>query len=1297
MLTLDSRYIAPDRLRSLSTGILLPSTVTGSALYADIAGFTALTEAFVRELGARQGVETLTVHINTVYNALITQVERYNGIVVSFSGDAITCWFDGDDSARFATAAAFALVSAIRAVDAITLANTSTTLGVKVAIASGITRRFAVGHPTIQRLDTLAGATVFRMAAAENAALQGDVIADRRTVDLLGSAVDVSEWRKVDSELFAVLKPGDRLAPLTPITRIDSDTLSNDQLRCWLLPAVARHLEAGLGEFLTELRPVVALFVRFTGIDYDCDPDAEMKLDRFVQNVQMIAVHQGGNVGALTIGEKGSFLHIVFGAPIAHEDDSIAALNAALDIQAMASAMGYLEPLQIGISQGIARTGAYGSETRRTYGVFGDDVNLAARLMTHALPGTILVAEAMARASRYRFVYESIEPIAVKGKVEPVPVVRLIGQADSAFEDRFYTSPMTGRDTELSTLHHAIKPIFEGRHAGLILVHGQPGVGKSRLVHELRKHLQRSQHVLWLTGHTNERVRAPLYAISNALGAYFNQSPERTLDENALSFDARFDELLAQTDDAPLRDALEQGNTVLAQLVGVDADRLSTGGIDEKARLDYSMVVVKKLLRALARHQPLIWHLEDVQWLDGTSLRLVQELTYAMSDVALAIVLTSREADDGQRFEIEDVYDVPLHYIVLSGLGTTDARTVAQTVLDAPITDGLARYIHEKAEGNPFFIEQLLLDLNERKALIQTSEGYSLGAELALEVPSSVNAVLVARLDRLVAEVKSVVQRGAILGREVDAVVLSHMLRNDEHTNIEKAADAGIWMSVARLRYLFRHTLLRDAAYEMQLESRRRELHRVAAEAIEALYPNDSMQDDALLEHWHVAGDLDRELEYVNRVARRLIEIEGHYDAAEQLLTRSLSRLGEHAPQRVMLLNWISKAAWRRAMYGEATTAATASRALAERLDDAAGLATSLHNLGVVAERQAMYKDAQASFEQSKALYEQLGNFAGVASNLNSLGIVATAHGSHEEARDHLERSLAIRSDLGDRPGMSACLTNLGVAAWNHGNDDQARRYIEQSLTIDRALHDRAGIATSLANLAAIVQRQGLDGLARTYNEEGLLLFRDLGDRDGIAFCLENLGILAVQSRAFEQAATYFEQSLEVSRALSDPVRTAASLEHLGEVFYRQERYGEAETYHRQALNLRHAIESTDRHFSLNWLARTVLQRGDFEGTRDLLRQSLQAVDELDMGPKLTTLLTGSELLLSEGFTSAASAIAHYIYSHPMATPEQRRDAEHVFKECAKQPQDAVNTLLPLFIEPLAIDSAIQALRKYLG
>ena len=160
--------------------------------------------------------------------------------------------------------------------------------------------------------------------------------------------------------------------------------MTEDQKRAWLLPPVYQRLHSGRGEFLAELRPAVALFVRFTGISYDEDPQAPSNLNTFIIEVERILARLEGSLIQLTIGDKGSYLYAAFGAPIAHEDDPARGAMAALEIRAAASRLDYHLDVQIGITLGRMRTGAYGSATRRTYGVLGDAVNLSARLMSHA-------------------------------------------------------------------------------------------------------------------------------------------------------------------------------------------------------------------------------------------------------------------------------------------------------------------------------------------------------------------------------------------------------------------------------------------------------------------------------------------------------------------------------------------------------------------------------------------------------------------------------------------------------------------------------------------------------------------------------------------------------------------------------------------------------------------------------------------------------------------------------------------------------------------------------------------------
>jgi adenylate cyclase len=376
-----SAYIPIDRRHALVRGEPLPERAEGAALFADISGFTPLTEALALELGPRRGAEELTVHLNQVYDALIAELERYGGSVIGFSGDAITCWLDGDDGRR-ATAAALAMQGAMQQFHQVrTHSGRVVSLGMKAAVATGPVRRFVVGDPKYCLVDTMAGTTLERMAAGEHHAERGDVVVDDVTAANLGDALAIAGWR-VEAETgrrFAAVSGLELAVPESPWPELGAEALRGETASSWVLPPVYERLNAGLGEFLAELRPACALFCRFTGIDYDRDPEAPQKLDRFIREVERILARFDGSLIQLTIGEKGSYFYAAFGAPIAHEDDAERACAAALALLELATTLPDIDPLQVGVTTGRMRTGAYGSRTRRTYGVLGDAVNRGGR------------------------------------------------------------------------------------------------------------------------------------------------------------------------------------------------------------------------------------------------------------------------------------------------------------------------------------------------------------------------------------------------------------------------------------------------------------------------------------------------------------------------------------------------------------------------------------------------------------------------------------------------------------------------------------------------------------------------------------------------------------------------------------------------------------------------------------------------------------------------------------------------------------------------------------------------------
>ncbi len=426
-------YLPMDRRHALAEGGTLPERTRGAALFADIFGSTSLTEALARELGFQRGAEELTRQLNRIYGALIDEVHHYGGSVINFSGDSITCWFNSDNGLR-TTACALAMQAAMQQFAIITTpAGTTISLVIKVAVVAGPARRFLVGDPQIQNIEVLAGRTLDELALVEHQARRGEVVVQAAIVAEAGERIIVADWRTDEAlgQRFAVVTGLTDAAAASPWPDLAPDSLTVTQARPWLLPLVYEKVRGGKSEYLSELRPAAALFLKFHGIDYDGDDNAGARLDAFVRWVQTVLARYDGSLLQLTMGDKGSYLYAAFGAPVSHDDDGARAVSAALDLQSAPAELRFITNIQIGVAYGQMRAGAYGSSAHRTYGVLGDKTNLAARLM-QAASGGILCDEAIYQAANTHLNFDSLPPILVKGKANPVAVYRPTGEKKRA-------------------------------------------------------------------------------------------------------------------------------------------------------------------------------------------------------------------------------------------------------------------------------------------------------------------------------------------------------------------------------------------------------------------------------------------------------------------------------------------------------------------------------------------------------------------------------------------------------------------------------------------------------------------------------------------------------------------------------------------------------------------------------------------------------------------------------------------------------------------------------------------------
>jgi class 3 adenylate cyclase/tetratricopeptide (TPR) repeat protein len=878
-----SSYMPRDRRNALATGAPIPSHATGAVCMADLSGSTQLTEALARTMGIQRGAEEITAYLNLVYDALTAAVDRHAGSVISFSGDAITCWFGADDGRR-ACAAALEMQVAMQHFVALPLPAGAAPLSLHIGIASGPVRRFLVGDPGIQHIDALAGAPLDRMATAETLARHGEIVIDPETAARLDGVAEIHEWRNdAHGARYGVLQGlRERPAP-QPWPALSHAALDEPVLRAWLLPPVYARLSEGKGEFLAELRPAVALFLRFSGIDFDGDPGAGDKLDAFTRWVQRIVTSFDGQLLQLTIGDKGSFMYAVFGAPVAHANDPARAATAALALLTPPAEMGFITRMQIGLSGGRVRAGPYGGSTR-TYGALGDNVNLAARLMQAAPDGQALVSASLAQALEAGFVLQALEPVQVKGKRDPVPVYRLAGErADTGIHlnEPRYLLPMIGREDALAQIEQHLGEAAGGQ-GRVIGITAEAGMGKSRLVAEAIR-LANDMGFAGFGGASQGFGASAAYAVWQPIWrAWFGI-------DGAQSGEAQLASL------AQALGALDPSFAPRAPLLGLALglklpDNDLTRTLDVRARKGMLEAMLCAAVVARARAQPLLIVLEDAHWIDSLSFELLQAISRATTGAPVAVIVTCRPASQSNGV-LQTSALSGLNEIQLGDLSPEASRVLIRVkaqqafgIDDAP--EPFVQRVAARAQGNPFYIEEMIAYLQDQH--VQPDDAIALES---VELPGSLASLILSHIDRLSEGERATIKVASIIGRRFLAAWLWGVYPDlGEPAQVRADLDALDRLGLTpldapepALAYLFRHNLTQEVAYHSLPFATRCAFHERLAGWLESTMPADALPVDLLAFHYGRTDNTGKELQYASLAGEQATRIGAYAEAAAHL------------------------------------------------------------------------------------------------------------------------------------------------------------------------------------------------------------------------------------------------------------------------------------------------------------------------------------------------------------------------------------------------------------------------------
>jgi class 3 adenylate cyclase/tetratricopeptide (TPR) repeat protein len=932
----------------------------------------------------------------------------------------------------------------------------------------------------------------------------------------------------------------------------------------------AERLLAARGQVTKERRVVTILFSDVKGstlMAKDLDPEdwTEIMEGAFEFLIEPVYRYEGTLVQLM-----GDAVLAFFGAPTAHEDDPERACRAALEI--LEGAKRYAARLQeergirgfdvrVGINTGLVVVGEVGSDLQVEYTAMGDAVNLAARMEGAAEPGTALITEETHKLVAPLFETQALGSIKVKGRVEPVPVYRVLAPRAVTGKPRGVAgldSPLVGRSAEFGALQEALEHLRTGV-GGIVTVVGEAGIGKSRLVAEVRKQTlgkasvpigspesSEGAHglppVQWVEGRclsygTTMAYALWLDALRSMLGTLVEDpaAAVRVKLRRRLQMVCpdRFDDIYPY-----LRRlmSLPQGEEVGAALHDLEGEQIKRG----------TFRAVETLIECAAGQHPLVVVLEDLHWADPTSMELLERLLALTGRVSLLFICVFRPHMGHRCWHIKEISSRDYWHrytdLRLNPLSASESEVLVGHLLGVGgLSQKLKWRILSHAEGNPFFVEEIIRSLIDDGAIVQDESG---GQWLAtrdlvdIAIPDTLHGVLMARIHRLPEETRRILQVASVIGRiflyRVLGAIVEEEAELDEHLiTLEREEMIRERARLPEPAYIFKHHLTQEAAYNSLLKKERRILHRRVARALEQLF-SDRIEEqvEVLAHHWEQAGEQEKAIDYLLKAGDRARQLGASLEAIDFYQSALQGSAGLESPERVVGLHRIHERLGdvyleHLSLHAEALEHYESFLGLARSEEDRARGGRKVATVHLL---RGDLPEAQRHYEAALACLRPLPPLAETCRVHNGLSHLFLARNQLEEAAQHAAASLEVARRIADIRGLADAYRAMGIIAIHQGDLATACAHDERSLELYRELGDLPRTAQACNNVGDSYRLLGQMDRALERLSEGLDIARQIGDTRGEALLLQTTAELRLDQGRWETAVAHGERALVAAK-----------------------------------------------------------------------------------------------------------------------------------------------------------------------
>ena len=1168
-------------------------TFNAVTMFVDVAGFTSMTETLMQH--GPEGAEVLAEVMNTVFHLLVQAVYEQGGFISLFAGDAFTAIFPTERDELSETTILHGLACIEKIQDIFLHHGIHKTrfgqfdLQFKVGLSYGEVNWGILGET--QKTYFFRGDAINACAEAEHHADRGDIIFDERLAQHLAKipGVSGSDWKieKLHADVYRLHEIPRALQKRFPAPQLVRETPLRPEILAQFLPESVLEFN-DVGEF----RNIASVFIGFQGFSSD-----EALHDWGSLLLEQVT-NYGGHLCQFDFSDKGNTVFCVFGAPVGLENPVDRALECLWVVREQLKDSEPLNGLvfRAGVTYGMAYVGIVGGEQRCVYSLYSKVVNLSARLMARADWGEILVPPEIFTKTEC-FSFRKKGDFSYKGFSAPISTYSLF-RRKYGVRKRTFSETLVGRQRELWQLHKSIAPLFEGEFAGVLYVYGEAGIGKSHLAYTLQQELTETHDMNWFLCPVDPIFCKPLNPFITFLNSYFELSPELPEEHNKAQFEEVYRVLLETLDyllTAPKEEIAEdfpaftreQGESMRAELlrtkpvIGALLGLRWPGSLweqlDAKGKHENTVNALKTFFLAHSLFRPTVIEIEDGHWIDADSRQVLETLTRQIEHFPIVILSTLRYNDDGSQagFELKGIVEQALH---LDYLTDTDVKLYAEAELQGAVSDELQSLLTEKTKGNPFFVQQMIRYFHEHGMIAQQDQIWQL-TQAPSTIPDSIQNIVIARLDRLSAEVKEAVKTAAVIGREFEIQLLSTVLQRELRGNdpiLREARHAQIWERLDQIREIFKHALFRDAAYEMLLNTRRKALHLMTAEAIETLYHDrlaHYVADLAL--HYEKAEHKHKAIEYLEKAGD---QAKAHYQNQQAIgfYDRLLAQLQHVFGSDERRVDTLLKKAEILDLISEWKTCQRLCEItfqLSEQIDDKFRMGQAKLWLGIISRRTGQYDKAMAHFEQAIALFEAVKARKELGNVFRNMGLVYWQKSDADGAMKWYEKALKIAEEGQDILGIAKNAGNIGIIMYElKGKYEAAMRWWQKSLQIFEDLGEKPDMSRELNNIGECYRSQGQYNEAIAYYRQALKLDEELGDKLGITVDFGNIGLAYKAQDNYNGAIDCYDRAIPIGKELESKYYLGKHIIDKADALFSLHHYKESQALNVEGLQIAEEI-----------------------------------------------------------------------------------------------------------------------------